>query len=129
MYPTDSLCQHLCSTAQIPLRRLPRNFPGKFREVGIMEFGLKGTSRVCRGRHGGSRHSGIWAYPDIPSRIRSVNVGRLSLSRVEVKWRRITGTGDITSQTNGSPSNRQYTHTPRWSLRTVLPNPLVMVTT
>jgi len=40
--------------AQIPLCRLPRNFPvwGSFREVGITEFGLKGTSRVCRGRHG-----------------------------------------------------------------------------
>jgi len=34
--------------AQIPLRRLPRNF-GK---DGVMEFGLKGTSRDCRGRHG-----------------------------------------------------------------------------
>ena len=40
--------------APIPLRRLPRNFPvrGSFGEVGVMEFGLKGTSRVCRGRHG-----------------------------------------------------------------------------
>jgi len=28
----------------IPLRRLSRNFP----EVGVMQFGLKGTSRVCR---------------------------------------------------------------------------------
>jgi len=37
--------------AQIPLRRLPRNFPerGSFGEVGVMEFGLKGTSRICRG--------------------------------------------------------------------------------
>jgi len=28
--------------------------PGQesFGEVGVMEFGLKGTSRVCRGRHG-----------------------------------------------------------------------------
>jgi len=44
----------LHSKAQIPLRRLPRNFPEResFGEVGIMEFGLKGTSRVCRGRHG-----------------------------------------------------------------------------
>jgi len=47
----------LCRTlgeGQIPLRRLPRNFPGRgsFVEVGVMEFGLKGTSRVCRGRHG-----------------------------------------------------------------------------
>jgi len=25
---------------------------GSFGEVGVMEFGLKGTSRVCRGRHG-----------------------------------------------------------------------------
>ena len=34
--------------AQIPLRRLPRNFAvrGSFWEVGVMEFGLKGTSRV-----------------------------------------------------------------------------------
>ena len=32
------------------IRRLPRNFPG-FGEVGVMEFELKGTSRVCRGRH------------------------------------------------------------------------------
>jgi len=34
--------------------RLPRNFHvwGSFGEVGVMEFGLKGTSRVCRGRHG-----------------------------------------------------------------------------
>ena len=39
--------------AQIPSRRLPRNFPvrGSFGEVGVMEFGLKGTSRICRGRH------------------------------------------------------------------------------
>jgi len=38
--------------AQIPLRRLPR---GSFGEVGVMESGLKGTSR-------GSRHSGICAF-------------------------------------------------------------------
>ena len=25
--------------------------PGSFGEVAVMEFGLKGTSRVCRGRH------------------------------------------------------------------------------
>ena len=39
--------------AQISLCRLPRNFPiqGSFGEVGIMKFGLKGTSRVCHGRH------------------------------------------------------------------------------
>jgi len=30
--------------------KLPRS--GKFREVGVIESGLKGTSRVCRGRHG-----------------------------------------------------------------------------
>ena len=36
---------------QIPSRRLPRNFPtgGSFGEVGVMKFGLKGTSRVRRG--------------------------------------------------------------------------------
>ena len=57
------------SKAQIPLRRLPQNFPIResFGEVGVMEFGLKGTSRVCRGlvswTSRGSRHrpSGIWA--------------------------------------------------------------------
>ena len=40
--------------AQIPSRRLLRNFHGRgsFGEVGVMEFGSKGTSRVCRGRHG-----------------------------------------------------------------------------
>jgi len=44
--------------AQIPLRRLRRNFPGResFGEVGVMEFGLKGDvtglSQTCRGRHG-----------------------------------------------------------------------------
>jgi len=40
--------------AQIPLCRLPRNFPEResFEEVVVMEFGPKGTSRVCRGRHG-----------------------------------------------------------------------------
>jgi len=39
--------------AQIPLCRLPRNFPvqGSFGEVDVTEFGLKGTSRVCRGRY------------------------------------------------------------------------------
>jgi len=39
--------------AQIPLRRFLRNFPGResFGEVGVMKFGLKGTSRVCRRRH------------------------------------------------------------------------------
>ena len=39
--------------AQIPLRRLPRNFPvwWSFGEVSIMEFGLKGTSQVCCGCH------------------------------------------------------------------------------
>ena len=31
-------------------RRLLRR--GSFGEVGVMKFGLKGTSRVCRGRHG-----------------------------------------------------------------------------
>jgi len=59
------------SEAQIPLCRFPRdvcNKPvmspfAKFHyvdfpetsssgEVGVMEFGLKGTSRVCRRRHG-----------------------------------------------------------------------------
>jgi len=37
--------------ARILLRRLPRKFPvrGSFGEVGVMECGLKGTSRVCRG--------------------------------------------------------------------------------
>jgi len=37
--------------AHIPLRRLLRNFPGRgsLGEVVVMEFGLKGTSRVCRG--------------------------------------------------------------------------------
>ena len=30
--------------------KLPRT--GKFGEVGVMEFGLEWTSRVCRGRHG-----------------------------------------------------------------------------
>ena len=30
------------------------DFPGRgsFGEVGVMEFGIKGTSRVCRGRQG-----------------------------------------------------------------------------
>jgi len=37
--------------AQILLRRLPRNFLVResFGEVGVTEFGLKGTSRVRRG--------------------------------------------------------------------------------
>jgi len=40
--------------AQISLCQLPRNFPrqGSFGEVGIMEFGLKGMSWVCREHHG-----------------------------------------------------------------------------
>jgi len=35
--------------AQIPLRRLPRNFParGSFGEVGVMEFGLKEALRFA----------------------------------------------------------------------------------
>ena len=36
--------------AQIPLRRLPQ-FPGSRRNC-LIELGLKGTSRVCRGHHG-----------------------------------------------------------------------------
>ena len=28
-----------------------KNVRGSFWKVGLMEFGLKGTSRVCRGRH------------------------------------------------------------------------------
>ena len=38
--------------AQIPLRRLPRNFPGRgsFEEVGVMEFGLTLTP-ACIGSH------------------------------------------------------------------------------
>ena len=35
---------------QIPSHRLPRTSPDG--EVGVMEFRLKGTSRVLRGRHG-----------------------------------------------------------------------------
>jgi len=37
--------------AQIPLHQLPRK-RGSFAEVGVMKFGLKGTSRVRHGRHG-----------------------------------------------------------------------------
>ena len=41
--------RHSSHKAQIPLCRLHRYFPG---EVGVTEFGLKETSRVCRRRHG-----------------------------------------------------------------------------
>jgi len=48
--------QHVTSPwAHIPLHRLPRNFLGRgsFGEVGVMdgEVGVKGRSRTCRGRH------------------------------------------------------------------------------
>jgi len=46
------LCRLLVTSllALIPLRRFPRK--GSFGEVGVMELRLKGTSRVCGGRHG-----------------------------------------------------------------------------
>jgi len=56
------------TSATNPLRRLPRNFSGRgsFEEVGVMEFGLKETSRVCRGRHGevGIVEFGLKRVPD-----------------------------------------------------------------
>jgi len=42
----------VCGQAQIPLRRLLRNFPGRgiFGEDGVMEFGLYGVNRRLTGR-------------------------------------------------------------------------------
>ena len=66
------------SLAQIPLRRLPRNF-----EVGVVGFGLKGTSR-------GSRHSGIWTSPSVERRVVGttsvMDVGRAKIPRHLPTW-------------------------------------------
>jgi len=43
--PRDVRDKPVSLLSQIPLRRLPR-------KVGVIEFGLKWMSRVCRGRNG-----------------------------------------------------------------------------
>ena len=49
--------------ADFPVTSATNPWRTSFGEFGVMEFGLKGTSQVCRGRRQGSRNSGIWALP------------------------------------------------------------------